>query len=174
MRFVWTLVLLLAVVAAAEDLYELLGASSSASAQDLKRIYRKLSLKYHPDKQAPEAREDAKKHFVKIANAYRVLSDPERREKYDLYGIADDQGFKNFDEAYKSSHDSYEDTPLNWIALIVICLMGIVPVFLIKGKSKQKTVNNARKEALLATSKAKVKRSPKDTAVQRKGQSADE
>ncbi|EQC26359.1 hypothetical protein SDRG_15844 [Saprolegnia diclina VS20] len=164
MRFLWTclLLLVLAIAASAEDLYELLGASSGATSQDLKRIYRKLSLKYHPDKQAPEDREDAKKHFVKIANAYRVLSDPERREKYDLYGIADDQGFKNFDEAYKSSHDSYEDTPLNTIALVVICLLGLVPILLIKAKGKPKTVNNARREALLATSKAKTpKRSAK-------------
>ncbi|OQR90884.1 hypothetical protein THRCLA_09161 [Thraustotheca clavata] len=163
MRLRLWLLLLFVVAVCAEDLYELLGASSGATSQELKRIYRKLSLKYHPDKQAPEDREAAEKHFIKIANAYRVLSDPERREKYDLYGIADDQGFKNFDEAFKSAHDSYEDTPLNWIALILICLMGIVPVFLIKSnKGKQKTVNNARREALLATSKAKAKRSPKD------------
>ncbi|KAG9398560.1 DnaJ sub C member 10 [Aphanomyces cochlioides] len=151
------LVLLLAIAAWAEDLYEILGASSSATPQDLKRIYRKLSLKYHPDKVAPEERDAAQARFLEIANAYRVLSDPARREKYDLYGIADDEGFKNFDEAFKHAHDSVEDTPLNWFILITIVGLGIGPILYFKLKPKPKPVNNARREALAAK-----KKSPKD------------
>ncbi|KAF0689730.1 Aste57867_18841 [Aphanomyces stellatus] len=156
MRFQFTLllVLLLAVVAIAQDLYEILGASSSATPQDLKRIYRKLSLKYHPDKVASDERDAAQAKFLKIANAYRVLSDPERREKYDLYGIADDEGFKNFAEAFKHAHDSVEDTPLNWIILIGILCMSIGPILYLKFKPKPKLINNARREALAAKKKS--------------------
>ncbi|RHY11596.1 hypothetical protein DYB36_003242 [Aphanomyces astaci] len=139
-------IVLLAVVAWAEDLYEILGASSGATSQDLKRIYRKLSLKYHPDKVASEERDSAQAKFLKIANAYRVLSDPARREKYDLYGIADDEGFKNFDEAFKHARDSVEDTPLNWIILIIIVSASVGPILYFKFKAKPKAVNNARRE----------------------------
>jgi translocation protein SEC63 len=65
------LVLLLclsAAVALAEDLYEVLGVSSSASQAQMKRAYRKLSLKFHPDKQTPETKEEMKEQFVKITN----------------------------------------------------------------------------------------------------------
>ncbi|RHZ16273.1 hypothetical protein DYB37_004632 [Aphanomyces astaci] len=151
------MIVLLAVVAWAEDLYEILGASSGATSQDLKRIYRKLSLKYHPDKVASEERDSAQAKFLKIANAYRVLSDPARREKYDLYGIADDEGFKNFDEAFKHARDSVEDTPLNWIILIIIVSASVGPILYFKFKAKPKAVNNARREALAAK-----KKSPKD------------
>ncbi|RHY79441.1 hypothetical protein DYB31_004369 [Aphanomyces astaci] len=140
------MIVLLAVVAWAEDLYEILGASSGATSQDLKRIYRKLSLKYHPDKVASEERDSAQAKFLKIANAYRVLSDPARREKYDLYGIADDEGFKNFDEAFKHARDSVEDTPLNWIILIIIVSASVGPILYFKFKAKPKAVNNARRE----------------------------
>jgi DnaJ-class molecular chaperone len=71
-----------------------------------------------------------KDKFVKISNAYRVLSDPERREKYDLYGIADDQGFKNFDEAFKNAHDVVEDSWLNWVGLLLMLGAGIIPIFI--------------------------------------------
>ncbi|ETV98581.1 hypothetical protein H310_08703 [Aphanomyces invadans] len=157
MRFQIKMVLvfsLLVVAAWAEDLYEILGASSGASPQDLKRIYRKLSLKYHPDKVAPEERDSAQAKFLKIANAYRVLSDPARREKYDLYGIADDEGFKNFDEAFRHARDSVEDTPLNWLILIFIVVVSVGPILYFRFKTKPKAVNNARREALAAKKKS--------------------
>jgi molecular chaperone DnaJ len=66
------------------DYYEVLGLSRSASDQELKGAYRKLALKYHPDRNPnnPEAEE----HFKEAAEAYTVLSDAEKRRAYDTYG----------------------------------------------------------------------------------------
>uniref|UniRef100_K3W867 5-formyltetrahydrofolate cyclo-ligase n=1 Tax=Globisporangium ultimum (strain ATCC 200006 / CBS 805.95 / DAOM BR144) TaxID=431595 RepID=K3W867_GLOUD len=125
-------VVLLVAVAAAQDLYEVLGVSASATPAQMKKAYRKLSLKYHPDKQTGETREAVKEQFVKVTNAYRVLSDPARREKYDLYGIADEQEFKNFDEALRFSHEGVEDSLLNWLGLVAILAIGIVPIVIMQ------------------------------------------
>ncbi|XP_069486814.1 dnaJ homolog subfamily B member 14 [Ambystoma mexicanum] len=63
--------------------YEVLGVTNDAGEEDLKKAYRKLALKFHPDKnQAPGATEA----FKKIGNAYAVLSNPEKRRQYDLTG----------------------------------------------------------------------------------------
>nr|CCA15933.1 conserved hypothetical protein [Albugo laibachii Nc14] len=68
-----------------EDFYEVLGLTMEASEAQIKKAYRKLSLKYHPDKQKDE--KDAEKMFHKIARAYEVLSDPDKRQIYDLEGF---------------------------------------------------------------------------------------
>ena len=68
-----------------DDPYEILGVSSTASDAEIKKEYRKLALKNHPDKQKTDAdREASQTLFAKIANAYEILSDPEEREQYDL------------------------------------------------------------------------------------------
>eukprot|EP00966_Prymnesium_polylepis_P095445 2210854-Prymnesium_polylepis.1 len=63
-------------------LYEALGVGPSASDDELKRAYRKLALKWHPDKN-PDDRSAAEEKFKVISQAYDVLSDPERRKQYD-------------------------------------------------------------------------------------------
>jgi len=73
----------LGIVLAATDYYKVLGVSKTASAADIKRAYRKLSLKYHPDKNPSP---DASSKFAEIATAYDVLSDEEKREAYDRGG----------------------------------------------------------------------------------------
>jgi len=67
------------------EYYELLGVARDASESDIKKAYRKLALKYHPDKN-PDSREHAEKVFKQVAEAYEVLSSPEKRRLYDQYG----------------------------------------------------------------------------------------
>ena len=66
------------------DYYKILGLNKSASAKDVKDAYRKLARKYHPDLNPNN--EDAKTNFQQINEANEVLSDPEKRKKYDQYG----------------------------------------------------------------------------------------
>lgn len=68
---------------AGKDYYKVLSVSRSASSADIKRAYRKLSLKYHPDKNSAP---DAAEHFAEISTAYDVLSDAEKRQTYDRGG----------------------------------------------------------------------------------------
>lgn len=69
----------------AEDYYKTLGIEKSASADEIKKAYRKLALKYHPDRN-PTDKKGAEEKFKKISEAYAVLSDPEKRQQYDNYG----------------------------------------------------------------------------------------
>ena len=66
------------------DYYEILGVDRSASADEIKKAYRKLAMKYHPDKNQGDA--DAESRFKEAAQAYEVLSDAEKRQRYDRFG----------------------------------------------------------------------------------------
>lgn len=70
---------------AKRDYYEVLGLDKAASADDIKRSFRKLATKYHPDKN-PENKKEAEEKFKEVAEAYEVLSDPEKRERYNRFG----------------------------------------------------------------------------------------
>ncbi|KAJ5806014.1 uncharacterized protein N7503_003616 [Penicillium pulvis] len=85
-RFLITLAVVLfsVVVLATEDYYKVLGVDKSASEKDIKRAYRNLSKKYHPDKNPND--ESAREKFVEIADAYDVLSTSSLRKVYDQYG----------------------------------------------------------------------------------------
>lgn len=69
---------------AAKSYYDILQVPKGASDDQIKRAYRKLALKYHPDKN--QGNEEANKKFAEINNAYEVLSDSEKRGIYDRYG----------------------------------------------------------------------------------------
>ena len=66
------------------DYYKVLGLDKNASTEDIKKAYRKLARKYHPDLNPDNA--EAKKKFQQINEANEVLTDPEKRKKYDQYG----------------------------------------------------------------------------------------
>ena len=87
------------------DYYEVLGVSRNATDQELKQAYRRLAIKYHPDKNAGD--KDAEERFKEIAEAYQVLSTPDLRARYDRFGHAGvgagatagfGQGFPGFDD----------------------------------------------------------------------------
>ena len=68
------------------DFYEVLGVSKDASAEDIKKAYRKLAVKYHPDKNP--GNKEAEEKFKEAAEAYAVLNDPDKKAKYDRFGHA--------------------------------------------------------------------------------------
>ncbi|XP_060078965.1 dnaJ homolog subfamily B member 9-like isoform X1 [Ylistrum balloti] len=78
------------ILAKQADYYEVLGLKKGASDKQIKRAFRKLALKFHPDKNKEKGAEEK---FREIAKAYEVLGDPEKKKKYDTYGHMDDQPF---------------------------------------------------------------------------------
>ena len=68
------------------DYYEVLGVNKSSSAEEIKKAYRKLALKYHPDRNPGDA--EAEEKFKEAAEAYDVLSNPEKKQRYDQFGHA--------------------------------------------------------------------------------------
>ena len=91
-----------------KDYYKVLGVARSASDQEIKSAYRKLAVKYHPDKNKEQGAEDK---FKEISEAYQVLSDSDKKKTYDLYGEA---GLRQGEAAsgfskFSFSKDSFKD-----------------------------------------------------------------
>lgn len=87
------------------DYYKILEIDKNSTANDIKKAYRKLARKYHPDLNPNDV--DAKKNFQQINEANEVLSDPEKRKKYDKYG-KDWQHAEQFENA-KQNHEQSSD-----------------------------------------------------------------
>ena len=75
------------------DLYEVLGLDRTASTDAIKRAFRRLAMEYHPDRNKEPGAEE---RFKEISQAYEVLSDPEKRQTYDRFGIVGDRGYDAF------------------------------------------------------------------------------
>jgi len=84
------------------DYYKLLGVAKSAPADEIKKAYRKLALKYHPDRN-PDNKQ-AEEKFKKISEAYAVLSDAEKRKQYDTYGSAGFQQRFSQEDIFRGSN----------------------------------------------------------------------
>ena len=68
------------------DYYEVLGVQKSASAEEIKKAYRKMAMKYHPDRNPGD--KEAEEKFKEVGEAYEVLSDDQKRQRYDQFGFA--------------------------------------------------------------------------------------
>ena len=76
------------------DYYEILGVSKNADASEIKKAYRKMAIKYHPDKNPDDKESEAK--FKEAAEAYEVLSNAEKKQRYDQFGHAGMGGASGF------------------------------------------------------------------------------
>lgn len=89
-----------------DDAYQVLGISKGATETEIKKAYRKLALKHHPDKQTTEeSRKQASEVFAKISNAYEILSDPQKRQEYDNRGRY--QHNRSSNRQHSSPHDFF-------------------------------------------------------------------
>lgn len=93
-----------------QDYYAVLDVARDASADDIKKTYRKLALKWHPDRHPEAGRADAEAQFKRISEAYEVLSDPDKRSRYDRFGENWKQGdeFRPSDQKQQMSPEEFE------------------------------------------------------------------
>jgi len=91
---------------AKRDYYEVLGISKTTPINEIKSQYRKLALKFHPDRNKSK---EATEHFKEISEAYAVISDPEKRKIYDQYGHAGVDGRYSTDDIFQGASANFSD-----------------------------------------------------------------
>ena len=79
------------------DYYEVLGVKKDATEDEIKKAYRKIAIKYHPDRNPDD--KEAEEKFKEAAEAYDVLHDPQKRQTYDQFGFAGMQGGAGISES---------------------------------------------------------------------------
>ena len=94
---------------AKRDCYEILGLSSDSSSEEIKKTYRRLALKYHPDRNPGD--KEAEEKFKEAAEAYSILIDPEKKSIYDRFGYEGlrGQGINGFSGFNSSIFEEFED-----------------------------------------------------------------
>ena len=93
-------------MAAKRDYYEVLGVSKTTPINEIKSQYRKLALKFHPDRNKSK---DAGEHFKEISEAYAVISDPEKRKIYDQHGHAGVDGRYSTEDIFQGASANFSD-----------------------------------------------------------------
>ena len=112
-------------MSAKRDYYEVLGVSKTSSLDEIKNQYRKLALKFHPDRNQSA---DAGEHFKEISEAYAILSDSEKKQTYDQHGHAGVDGKYSSDDIFK--------------VVVVEDLMIFLNQFLVVGEEEVVLLNN--------------------------------
>ena len=117
-----------------KDYYDILEVSKNASQDEIKKAYRKQAIKYHPDKNPGD--KQAEENFKEAAEAYEVLSDDQKRQKYDQFGHAAFEnggagggfGGMNMDDIFSQFGDPpiqpipvYSQTLVGHLAITVVC-----------------------------------------------------
>ena len=98
------------------DYYEVLGVARNATDEEVKRAYRKLAVKFHPDKN-PEDK-TAEEKFKELGEAYEVLCDPQKRAAYDQYGhAAFDRRAGGFGRGFHDPFEIFREMPPPWLVL---------------------------------------------------------
>jgi len=103
-------------VATAQDYYDILGVSRTASDEEIKKAYRRLAMQHHPDRNS--GNKTAEDKFKEAANAYQILSDDDKRSLYDRYGFeginsrgggGPGAGFSNVEDIFSAFGDLFGD-----------------------------------------------------------------
>lgn len=113
------------------NLYEILGVDKKATADEIKKSYRRLAMKYHPDRNTEGV--DTTDKFTEVQNAYEILSDPTERQKYDQFGHnpphnrpspSGPTGFHNINDIFQNLRNHYNSSSIKEVSVPVDILLS--------------------------------------------------